>query len=84
MINFYIADKYLCMLVQWCGSAMKSDLGDCGAIVSLLPGNALMMEDHYDVLGCKVREPSVSCELLSSQINNHGHLMRDNTDHETD
>jgi len=52
MINFYIADKHKCMLVQWCGSAIKSD---CGAIVSLLPGNALMMEDHYDVLGCQVK-----------------------------
>lgn len=58
---------------------MKSDLGDYGAIVSLLPGNAVMMEGRNDVLGCK--EPSDSCELLSSQINNHGHLMKDSTDH---
>lgn len=63
---------------------MKSDLGDYGAIVSLLPGNAVMMEGRNDVLGCKVKEPSDSCELLSSQINNHGHLMKDSTDHETD
>lgn len=56
MINFwYIADGDHV-------SAVMSDLGDYGAIVSLLPGNALMMEGRNDVLGCKVKASgSSSC-----------------------
>lgn len=45
--------------MQWCGSAM-SDLGDHGAMVSLLPGNPLMMEDRYDGPGCKVSEAAIA------------------------
>lgn len=41
---------------EWCSCALKSHLGDNGTIVSLLLGDAMMMmEDRYDVLGCKSR-----------------------------